>query len=36
MFKAIILKKTEDKTNTLSIEDLNIDDLPKDEILIEV
>ena len=36
MFKALILKKTGDKTNTLSIEDLSIDDLPKNEILIEV
>jgi len=36
MFKALVLKKAEKAQNTLSIEDLSIDDLPKEEVLIKV
>ncbi len=36
MFKALVLKETENKQNTLSIEDLSIEDLPKEEILVKV
>ncbi len=36
MFKALVLREIENKQNTLSIENLSIDDLPKEEILIEI
>lgn len=36
MFKALLLKEIENKQNTPSIENLSIDDLPKEEILIEI
>ena len=36
MFKALLLREIENKQNSPSIENLSIDDLPKEEILIEI
>ena len=36
MFKALLLREIENKQNSCSIENLSIDDLPKEEILIEI